>query len=111
MLTTLVFSRENPGTIWVHRSVTRSELTADGELDVSHGAPATLAVPITAGRYRLDITTPDGSATSRLRFGLGGGDSVERVRVRWPDGSEEEWGALAPGRYHELRQGGGKAVP
>jgi len=31
------------------------------------------------------------------------------VRVRWPDGGEELFDGLAPGRYHTLRQGTGRA--
>ena len=45
----------------------------------------------------------------RVIFGLGGGEEVERIRVRWPDGQEESWPALPPGRYHQLRQGTGRA--
>jgi enediyne biosynthesis protein E4 len=53
----------------------------------------------------------------RVLFGLGGaravedgGDAVESVRVRWPDGSVEEWVDVAPGRYTTLRQGTGRRV-
>ena len=53
----------------------------------------------------------DGSFCSandpRLLFGLGASDTVDRVLVRWPDGSEEVWTSLATGRYTVLRQGEG----
>jgi hypothetical protein len=45
----------------------------------------------------------------RLIFGLGAqGAAVERVRVRWPDGLEEEFTGLAADRYHRLVRGTGK---
>jgi hypothetical protein len=43
----------------------------------------------------------------RLLLGLGDGGTVEGVGVRWPDGTEESWGALEAGRYHTLRRGEG----
>ncbi len=57
----------------------------------------------------------DGSYCSardpRILFGLGrasaGGDPVD-VEVIWPGGRAEIFAGLAPGRYHSLRQGGGK---
>ncbi len=56
----------------------------------------------------------DGSFCSandpRLLFGLGGDGAVDRVRVVWPDGSEEQWTELEAGRYHVLRQGEGSPV-
>ena len=48
----------------------------------------------------------------RLLLGLGqrtGGEPV-RVKVEWPDGSTETFGPVARGRYHDLRQGHGRAV-
>lgn len=46
----------------------------------------------------------------RLRFGLGTSASVERIVVRWPDGSVEEWDGLEVDRYHQLRRGKGRPV-
>jgi len=52
-----------------------------------------------------------GSTDPRLRFGLGADASpVAELRVRWPDGSREQFGPLAADRYHQLRQGAGRAV-
>ncbi len=49
-----------------------------------------------------------GSANDpRLLFGLGASAGVDRVLVRWPDGSEEQWTSVAAGRYTVLRQGEG----
>ena len=44
----------------------------------------------------------------RLHFGLGDARAVERVVVRWPNGLEESWGALEPGRLHTLTEGTGQ---
>jgi hypothetical protein len=48
------------------------------------------------------------SSDPRILFGLGAkaGEGHD-VRVLWPDGSDETFEALAPGRYHGLRQGTG----
>jgi hypothetical protein len=58
----------------------------------------------------------DGSYASasdpRVLFGLAGGSSPSHtVRVYWPDGVTEEFSGLAPGQYHTLLQGSGKAIP
>jgi hypothetical protein len=57
----------------------------------------------------------DGSYSSasdpRVLVGLGDAPpdgGVERVRVRWPDGSEEVFDPPPTGRYTTLRQGGGR---
>ncbi|MCP3958593.1 MAG: CRTAC1 family protein [bacterium] len=43
----------------------------------------------------------------RVIFGLGDSGAVDRVLVRWPDGSEETWTDVPAGRYTTLRQGEG----
>jgi enediyne biosynthesis protein E4 len=54
----------------------------------------------------------DGSYCSsqdpRVLVGLGQASRVEIVRVRWPDGSTEEWKNLPVNRYSILRQGASK---
>ena len=51
----------------------------------------------------------DGSYLSandpRVLVGLGNATRVETVRVRWPDGSDEEWKDLEADRYVSLKQG------
>ena len=53
----------------------------------------------------------DGSYASaqdpRILFGLGENGAARTVRVRWPDGTEEDFRTLAADRYHVLRQGTG----
>ncbi len=47
----------------------------------------------------------------RVLFGLGGGGELEAVRVRWPDGSSEQWRPPpAAGRYATLIQGTGSPL-
>jgi hypothetical protein len=40
-----------------------------------------------------------------LQFGLGTAAQADRVRIRWPGGELDEFGPLAAGRYHRIRQG------
>lgn len=44
---------------------------------------------------------------SRLLFGLGKVGTVKALHILWPDGSKEDFPALASNRYHTLRQGTG----
>jgi hypothetical protein len=50
------------------------------------------------------------SSDPRAHFGLGDSPAYDAVTVKWPDGSEEEWRGLPPGRYHELARGGGSPI-
>lgn len=49
------------------------------------------------------------SGDRRLHFGLGPA-TTGRLRVRWPDGSEQDFGDLPAGRYNEIQQGRANAV-
>ena len=69
---------------------------------------------------RVARVRTDGSFASasdpRVLFGLGGPDAppaeaVSGVRVLWPDGSVEAFGAPPAGRYTTLLQGGGSPSP
>jgi len=40
-----------------------------------------------------------------VRFGLGAGETIDVLEVRWPDGSQETWTDLEPDRFYDLRQG------
>jgi hypothetical protein len=56
----------------------------------------------------------DGSYLSandpRVLVGLGNATRVETVRVRWPDGSGEEWKDLKADQYVSLKQGSGSVL-
>jgi hypothetical protein len=77
---------------------------------IEHGRDAIGArVELRAGgttQYR-DVQTAYSYAASndpRVHFGVGGAMKVDSIRVRWLDGSEEDFGARDADRYHELRR-------
>ena len=43
----------------------------------------------------------------RVHFGLGTSRAIERLEVRWPNGREEAWTALAIDQFHTLKEGSG----
>jgi enediyne biosynthesis protein E4 len=43
----------------------------------------------------------------RLLFGLGSSTAIDRLEVRWPNGREETWTALAIDKSHTLKEGSG----
>lgn len=45
-----------------------------------------------------------------LHFGLGESSEIESIRVRWPDGSQEELRSIPAGRRFRIVQGTGKAT-
>ena len=45
-----------------------------------------------------------------LHFGLGERKKVDRLEIRWPDGSEEVLEELAAGSYYWIEQGKGIAA-
>jgi enediyne biosynthesis protein E4 len=42
-----------------------------------------------------------------LHFGIGAAEKIDRMEIRWPDGSEEALEDLAAGSYYRLEQGKG----
>jgi len=47
----------------------------------------------------------------RVHFGLGAAATVERLWVRWPNGLEEDWRAVAADQILVLREGSGAKAP
>lgn len=86
-------------------------LTADGRRD-AHGATATFRRESASALVRH--VHPDGSYASssdpRLLVGLGNGQQLTSVDVRWPDGSEERFPPPPLRRYTTLRQGTGTSL-
>jgi hypothetical protein len=76
-----------------------------------HGSPAEGAlVRARAGTRtwtRLAVTGYSyvSSNDPRVHLGLGPIGALDKVEVRWPDGSSESFGGFPAGSYHELRQG------
>ncbi len=61
---------------------------------------------------RVTVTASYASSSDpRLVFGLAGGQDIERIWVRWPDGRTGAWNgdAVALGQYNTLRQGDGRS--
>jgi hypothetical protein len=47
----------------------------------------------------------------RVHFGLGQNAQIDRVQIRWPNGREEQWKAVAIDRIVTLEEGTGAEVP
>jgi enediyne biosynthesis protein E4 len=69
---------------------------------------------VAGGSARYEEVRGGGSYASqndlRVHFGLGSTAAVERIEVRWPNGSEEAWSGLAVDRFHALEEGKGQAL-
>lgn len=68
--------------------VVRDTLLAEGTLDVGADGGGRLAVPVTSGRFRIEVADPEGIGATSLRFGAGwwaapveAGERPERLRV------------------------------
>ena len=64
---------------------------------------------VSAGGTQVQEVRGGGSYYSqndlRVLFSLASATSPVKVEVRWPNGREETWTALAPDRYHTLKEG------
>ena len=64
-----------------------------------------------AGSMRLRRVRADGSYASandpRVLVGLGDSTEPPRVRVRWPNGTTEEWSDVPIDRWSTLKEGEG----
>ena len=72
-------------------------------------------VYVTAGGFtQMNEVRSGGSYLSqsdlRLHFGLGDVAKIEKVEVRWPDGSTQAFEGVAADRFYRLKQGGGLMV-
>lgn len=74
------------------------------ELDLEGGARAQVAATRRAGEGFL------AQSSAWLHFGLGPAE-IRELRVRWPDGATESFGAPRAKRFLVLEQGSGKARP
>jgi hypothetical protein len=68
-------------------------------------------VYVTAGGFRqMDEVRSGGSYLSqsdlRLHFGLGDAAKIDKVEVKWPDGSTQSFEGVAADRFYKLKQGG-----
>jgi hypothetical protein len=72
-------------------------------------------ISVKAGKRTLVDEVRSGSSyisqnDLRVHFGLGAAATIEDVRVRWPNGPEENFGTMSADAIHELREGSGKPV-
>jgi len=57
---------------WNYEPIRQVRRVADGTVDVAAGAPARISVPVTFGRYRLDVVSNDGTTpTTSVSFDAG----------------------------------------
>jgi hypothetical protein len=95
-------SRPNPAHHWV-----------SFELQGSTGDRLALntRVHVTAGGFtQMDEVRSGGSYLSqsdlRLHFGVGDAAKIDKVEVRWPDGTTQTFDGVAADRFYRLKQGG-----
>jgi enediyne biosynthesis protein E4 len=68
-------------------------------------------VYVTAGGFtQMDEVRSGGSYLSqsdlRLHFGLGDAAKIDKVEVKWPDGSTQSFDGVAADQFYKLKQGG-----
>jgi len=57
---------------WSFEPIKQTRRVADGSLDVASGQPGRISIPVTWGRYRLEVSSSDGStATTAVGFDSG----------------------------------------
>ncbi|MBI1354823.1 MAG: CRTAC1 family protein [Acidobacteria bacterium] len=70
------------------------------------GAKATVVLP--DGTERSGTAAPSGSYLSssdpRVYLGLGEAETIRAARIVWPDGREQDLGALETGKIHQIRE-------
>lgn len=112
--------------LWTHnRTAPRLRLMRNNSTSENHS----VSFQLTAGQKsnrdavgtRLTLRLPDGSTLAQTRragsgflsqssswihFGLGAGADPASLHVRWPDGSEESFTAIAKGTRYHIEQGG-----
>jgi hypothetical protein len=50
-------------------------------------------------------------SSSRVHFGLGSAEAIERVEVRWPSGEVQVFEDLAAGQFYQIMEGSQRPVP
>ena len=83
----------------------RAVEAARGKLSDVHGALVSIGGTTEGTRaYRQADPAYSYLASNdpRVHFGLGGAAVAKDVKVRWPDGTEQSFGDLEAGKYHEL---------
>jgi hypothetical protein len=74
---------------------------------------ASLRIDTSYGPQYREVLPNHGYCSShdaRVHFGLGAADQITRLTVRWPHGTEEEFGPYPAGRIHTIKEGTGRAT-
>ncbi|MBX3596808.1 MAG: alpha-2-macroglobulin family protein [Rhizobiaceae bacterium] len=75
------------GGAWNYEPVTLTKAIANGTVDVSADAPGKVSLPVDWGRYRLEVTSSDGSSQP-VSYEFDAGWYVEATSTETPDGLE-----------------------
>lgn len=105
----LVVNRDGPTTLLVNQIGARSHWIGFRVLLQGRDAIGAAVTVRSSGRSQLRHVRSAYSYCAanelRVHFGLGTEDSVDEVRVRWPGGEEQTFGALQGGRTWVLTRG------
>jgi hypothetical protein len=113
----LVVNVQGPARLYVNRAQRAGHwlrlVVVDPGLGGRDAIGARVTVVERGGRRRVGHVGAGASYLSshdpRLSFGLGTADAIDRIEVRWPDGSDERF--AVPGVDRELRVARGEGAP
>jgi hypothetical protein len=95
-------TRPNPAHHWVSfelEGVRANRMALNARIFVTTGTMRQMEEIRSGGSY---LSQSD----SRLHFGLGSSTRIDKVEVQWPDGSSQNFAAVAPDKFYVLKQGG-----
>ena len=110
----LLFTQlDGPPTLLRNESSVGAWLTVDLDVPAGAGPRIGASVTVEAGghRWRRDLASGESFLSAhdpRLHFGLGDIDRVDRVVVRWSDGTETVLSGVSPGRILRVRKNTGR---
>lgn len=109
----VVVNKDGPARLLLNRAPARGAALSlrVRERSGADALGAQLTLELGGKRLRRDVQAAYGYLASHaplVHVGLGTEREVTRVRVRWVDGAEEDFGPFAAGAVHELRRGQGR---
>jgi hypothetical protein len=96
-------ARPNPAHHWVSfelEGVRANRMALNARIFVTTGTMRQMEEIRSGGSYLSQSDT-------RLHFGLGSSTRIDKVEVQWPDGSSQNFEAVAPDKFYVLKQGEG----
>lgn len=114
-LDVVVGNNNEPGELWLSRGGGKAwlGLTLIGSRSNRNATGAKVTLTRGAHVRTKQVTSGESFYSSNgrdLLFGLGDDEGKASCRVRWPSGLVEEFGPLAPRRYHRCAEGQGRAA-